>query len=307
MMRPLLEQLADKKSYKLSDLLSRIADSLKLSDLDRAQLLPSKRQRTFDNRVAWAKTYLLRAGAVASPMRGYVQITERGLQLLSQVPGQIRNEQLMKFAEFQSFLNVSAEPTDSSPTAKPSPETESMLSPQEELEAAVGRVNAFIRDSLLDHILRSSPDFFERLVVELLLKMGYGGGHENAGRTIGKSHDGGLDGQINLDPLGLETVYLQAKRYAPQNSVSSNTIDAFAGALSKTKSTKGVLLTTSTFTSEARNAANQSKVTIVLIDGKMLSDLLIRYRIGVQSVQTLHVDRIDTEYFEDLNFDGLSE
>jgi len=168
-------------------------------------------------------------------------------------------------------------------------------------------VNAFIRDSLLDHILRSSPDFFEKLVVELLLKMGYGGGHENAGRTIGKSHDGGLDGQINLDPLGLETVYLQAKRYAPQNSVSSNTIDAFAGALSKTKSTKGVLLTTSTFTSEARNAAHQSKVTIVLIDGKMLCELLIKYRIGVQSVQTLYVDRIDTEYFEDLNFDGLSE
>ena len=127
MMRPLLEQLADKKLYKLSDLLSPIAERLKLSELDREQVLPSKRQKTFDKRVAWAKTYLLRAGAVASPMRGYVQITERGLQLLAQEPGQIRNEQLMKFAEFQSFLNVSAEPTDSNPAVKLPSESESIL------------------------------------------------------------------------------------------------------------------------------------------------------------------------------------
>ncbi|GAA5532689.1 mrr restriction system protein [Deinococcus aluminii] len=275
-----------------------LAAEFQLTESEMAELLPSGRQPTYMNRIGWAKTYLLKAGALESQQRGWVQVTERGRELLRTQP-EINARTLTAFAEFQAFqasATVQA-PTEAAPLLDAVASPETRLSPEEQLDVLHAALNSSLASDLLEQVMQLSPQQFEVLVVRLLVAMGYGGSTRDAGEALGKTGDNGIDGVVNQDPLGLDRVYLQAKRW--QDNVGSGEIRNFAGSLTFHKASKGVFITTSGFSPGARTTAQQIG-NIILIDGPQLAQLMIEYGVGVLTRTTYHVKRVDSEFFEEL-------
>lgn len=281
---------------RLSDLIERLAADFHLTEDEKGQLLPSGRQTTLANRVGWAKTYLGKAGLVQPTRRGYFEATERGRAVLAENPPRIDIAFLSRYPEFEEFRRAGR---DESPSTEPIAEvvTGSNRTPDELLRATHQEIDKTLRAELLDRILQASPAFFENTIITLLVNMGYGGSREDAGRAIGRSGDNGLDGVIDQDPLGLDRVYIQAKRYKLDNAVSEPDIRGFAGSLEGVKATKGVFVTTSYFTPHARTFAEKIARRIVLIDGQQLAQLMIKHDVGVRIEDTLHIKKIDEDFF----------
>lgn len=291
-MLPLLEYYSDGKTHSIGDAVDLLGRQFALSEDELRELLPSGRQEKFRNRVAWAKTYLVKAGLLSSPKRGHFAITPTGQSTLREKPVRIDVAFLRRFPSFVSFVETK-NPSDATSEPVPAP----MESPEELIEAAHARLNQDLASDLLARIKAARPVFFEGLVVELLLKMGYGGSRHDAGRAIGRSGDGGIDGIINEDRLGLDSIYLQAKRW--DQPVGRPEIQKFAGALAEHRARKGVFITTSTFTKEAVASATKHDARIVLIDGEKLATLMIDHGLGVTLQASYDVKRIDSDYFAD--------
>lgn len=296
LMRPVLES-AQNGPRKISDVVEEISNRLNLSDEDRQQMLPSGKQTTIANRVHWARSYMKQAGLVRNNRRGWFELTERGKSVLQDKSIQLDAKFLENFDEFQEFKargkEESFESTESS--ASETPEN----TPDENLQAAHKKLEAALAASLLDYVRSTSPAFFEKLIVDLLLAMGYGGSSEDAGRALGQSGDNGVDGVIDQDPLGVDQIYLQAKRYGPMNSVGPADIRDFYGALSIKKATKGIFFTTSHFTGAAEQTARDLGSRIVLIDGPQLAKLMTKYNIGCRDKDVLYIKQIDEGYFDE--------
>lgn len=291
-MLPLLELLVDEKEHSLQESIEYLADKFKLSDEERKELLPSGRQYAFDNRVSWARTYLKKAGLLESTRRGYFQITQRGLKIIHKNPQDINVKFLEQFSEFIDFKNNS-QPDNKSGNNEV--EIISNQTPAENIETAIQKLNQDLATDIIQNIKKSSPAFFEKLVVDLLLKMGYGGTRKDAGQTLGRSGDGGIDGIINEDRLGLDVIYIQAKRW--ENSVGRPEIQKFAGALQGFRAKKGIFITSSTFTKEAKDFVSRIDSRIILIDGQNLAQLMIEHNVGVTPFVSYEVKKIDSDYF----------
>lgn len=297
LMLPVL-RTAKHGEVRVGDVIKTLADVLGLDEAARNALLASGRQTVFANRVHWAKTYLAKAGLVEATRRGHFRITPRGEEVLAAAPDRIDNRFLARFEEFRTFTDRGASPStekaDPVAAAASSPEA----TPDEIMRAAHRRVETALAEDLLDRVRTAPPDFFERLIVDLLLAMGYGGSVAEAGRALGRSGDDGVDGVIDQDELGLDRVYIQAKRYAAGNSVGSGAIRDFFGSLDRHKAAKGLFVTTSSFTLSARDTAEYLSKRLVLIDGEQLARLMIRHNVGCRIEESLHVRRVDEDFFE---------
>lgn len=272
----------------------RLAVEFKLTQEEQTELLPSGQQAIFTNRVGWARSYLKKAGLIDSPRRGSIQITERGATVLKTSPTTIDNKFLSQYQEFKEFRESSK----ASPVEHTNVTAEDELqTPEENLEQAHQRIRNELAQELLQKILNGSPTFFEYLVVELLVKMGYGGSRKDAGERVGQSGDGGIDGIIKEDRLGLDTIYIQAKRW--QGSVGRPEIQKFVGALSGQRAKKGVFITTSRFTVDAIEYVSLIETKVVLIDGEKLASLMIDFDVGVSTQATYVIKKIDSDYFDE--------
>lgn len=294
-MLPLLRRYADGATHSISEATDVLAKEFKLTDDELRQLIPSGRQPLFYNRVAWARTYISKAGLLSTSKRGHFCITPTGLQVLKDKPDRIDARFLRQFPSFMEFKENKHD--DDNSTAAAAPLAETKESPEEQIESAHTQLKRALATELLSRIGLAAPVFFERLVVELLLKMGYGGSRQDAGRAIGRSGDGGIDGIINEDRLGLDSIYLQAKRW--ENPVGRPEIQKFAGALAEHRAKKGVFITTSSFTKEALASVNKHDARIVLIDGEKLATLMIDHGLGVTLEASYEVKRIDSDYFSE--------
>ncbi len=284
---------------RVGDAVERLAEQLHLTPDERTQLLPSGKQTLFGNRVHWAKTYLTKAGLLESTRRGHFRITERGQQVVASHPARIDNEFLNQFAEFRQFKERSAEGAAQEGMPHVAPALVSHTeTPDEIMRVAHKQVETSLGQDLLDRVRAAPPAFFERLIVNLLLGMGYGGSAADAGRALGRSGDDGVDGVIDQDALGLDRVYIQAKRYAEGNSIGAGAIRNFFGSLDRHKATKGLFVTTSTFSFSARETAEFLSKRIVLIDGEHLAKLMIRYNVGCRIEEVLHIKKVDEDFFE---------
>jgi restriction system protein len=290
---PVLRHFSDEKTHMKDEILTAVGKEFGLSDDELGELLPSGRQSRFDNRVAWAKSYLKQAGLLDGVARGVHRITPRGMKVLSDPPAKIDRKYLEQFEEYQAFKSRSNKREDSGVDVTAIQES----TPEELLEAGYKELRANLASELLLQVKSGSPGFFERLVVELLVRMGYGGTREDAGQVLGKSGDGGIDGIINEDRLGLDVIYLQAKRW--EGDVGRPEIQKFVGALAGHKANKGVFLTTSSYSKEARAYAGQVNSKLVLIDGPMLAELMIDYGLGVSTVTSYEIKRVDSDYFSE--------
>lgn len=295
LMLPMLRLAADGVEHRLSDAIEELAQQLKLSEAERAELLPSGIQPRFDNKVGWARTHLGKALLLESPRRGWFRISERGRELLATPPDRITVAYLMRYPEYVAFRSKSR-PVENGGNVAPPGEAEG-ASPEETLAASYQALRATLAQDLLDKLRQVSPRFFERLVVDLLVAMGYGGSRRDAGQAIGRSNDGGNDGIINEDRLGLDVVYIQAKRW--EQTVSRPEVQAFAGSLEGFRARKGVMITTSTFSQQARDYVDRIEKKIVLIDGDQLAQYLIDYDIGVAEVSRYVLKKLDLDYFEE--------
>lgn len=293
LMLPLLRYHSDGAVHSISDATKALAKEFKLTDDELRELIPSGRQSLFYNRVAWARTYISKAGLLSTSRRGFFSITPSGLKVLKDKPDRIDSRFLRQFTSFMEFKETRHDAESSTET--PVQLTETKESPEEQIESAHRQLKRALAAELISRISLAAPVFFERLVVELLLKMGYGGSRQDAGRAIGRSGDGGIDGIINEDRLGLDSIYLQAKRW--ENPVGRPEIQKFAGALAEHRAKKGVFITTSAFTKEARASADKHDARIVLIDGEKLATLMIDHGLGVTLEATYEVKRIDSDYF----------
>lgn len=291
-MLPLLKYSASCDEHSLSDATEYLADEFSLSDEELNELLPSGTQPMFYNRVGWARTYLKQAGLLTPTRRNYLRISERGRDVLNENPQKINMKYLQQFPEYLEFRDRKRKPKQEDEKT----EDEDDLSPEESLEEAYLRLREDLAKEILDNILRSSPAFFENLVIELLVKMGYGGSRVDAARAVGKSGDEGIDGIIDEDRLGLDTIYIQAKRWT-ENPVGRSDIQKFVGALQGKHARKGIFITASRFTQHAIDYASSISPKVVLINGKRLADLMIDFDVGVTTVSSYHLKRIDSDYF----------
>jgi restriction system protein len=298
LMLPLLQLAADKE-WRISDAVERLADDFHLSQEDRALLLPSGRQTTIRNRVAWAKSYLIKAGLLRPTKRGHFCISEQGKSVLSDPPDRITIKYLSKFPEFQEFRKTSESETEMNGSQLSDLVHESSLTPDETIRNAHMQLEQELADELLVKIRSGTPAFFENLVVRLLFAMGYGGSVAEINKAlVGGAGDGGVDGVIDQDILGLDRIYVQAKRYADGNTVRPSAIRDFFGSLDRFKASKGLFVTASTYTSSARETAGLLSKRIVLIDGSQLTRLMIRNNVGCRVEETLDIKKIDEEFFE---------
>jgi restriction system protein len=295
LMLPLLKFAADGQPHPLGEAREALAAQFGLSQADRDEPLPSGNQSKFSNRVAWAKSYLQEAGLLTSPKRGYFQIAPRGEKVLVSPPGKIDIKFLEQYPEFIEFRTPKTASTTRAALSTTEP-TDSDT-PEEALEVAHQKINATLATDVLSRVKASSAEFFERLVVELLLRMGYGGSRADAGQAVGKSGDEGIDGVISEDRLGLDVVYLQAKKW--DGTVGRPEIQKFVGALHGKRAKKGVFISTGSFSSEAAAYVEHIDPKVVLIDGKRLAQLMIDFEVGVTASRTYQVKRVDSDYFED--------
>lgn len=293
-MLPLLRFLGDGKEHNIGEVVDSLADEFNLSSEERQQLLDSGQQTVIRNRASWARTYLKKAGLIESARRGYFRITERGHSVLASKPERIDVKYLEQFPEFLAFRELRHERPDEAHTRVTAL---SDATPEEALDAAYGRLRLDLEAELLDQVKGASPAFFERLVVELLVRMGYGGTLRDAGQAVGKSGDGGIDGIIKEDPLGLDVIYIQAKRW--DSTVGRPEIQKFAGALQGHRARKGVFITTSSFSADALEFASRIDSKIVLIDGAALAKHMIDHNVGVSVARSYEVKRIDSDYFSE--------
>ena len=294
LMLPFLKAVEDGKEHPFKDVVEKLSIEFKLTQDELAEMLPSRRAPIFYNRVAWAKFYLKKAGLIAQIKRSYLSLTQLGQTALNSKPAQINIKYLEQFPDYLSFKeNLST----NSQTETKSNEAESTSTPEEILENAYSKLNASLVVEILENIMQCSPTFFERLVVELLLSMGYGGTRADAGRAIGQSGDGGIDGIIDEDRLGLDSIYIQAKRW--EGVVGRPEIQKFVGALQGQRAHKGVFITTSDFTKEAQVYVKNINNKVVLINGFSLARLMIENNVGVSIAATYAVKKIDSDYFVD--------
>jgi restriction system protein len=293
-MLPLLRRLKDRQEHPLPAVIEDLAEEFKLTDSERRELLPSGGQFIFNNRVGWARTYMKKAGLISTPKRGILQITDRGFQVLKENPNRVDNKILRKFPEFLEFQKAKDEPAAEVEAAA----SAERLDPQENIELGYQRIRKDLSAELLARIKACSPAFFERLVVELLLRMGYGGSRRDFGEAIGKPGDGGIDAVIKEDKLGLDAIYLQAKRW-DNGQVGSKEIQAFVGALHGRKARKGVFITTSGVSKPAQDYVREISDKVILVDGTRLAELLIEHGVGVSTIATYDVKKVDTDYFSE--------
>lgn len=294
-MLPLLRIAADGQEHRLADARGTLAAEFALNDADREELLPSGRQSKFANRVAWAKVYLEQAGLLLSTKRAHFQVSDRGRDVLKTPPARIDIKFLEQYPEFVEFRTPKTGGDGSrreQPSEEPEPDT-----PEETLEAAHLSMRASLGTELLTRIKTGTPEFFERLVVELLLKMGYGGSRGDAGQVVGKAGDEGIDGLISEDRLGLDVVYLQAKKW--EGTVGRPEIQKFVGALHGKRAKKGVFITTGVFSGDASSYVEHIEPKVVLVDGRRLAEFMIDFEVGVTTARTYHVKRVDTDYFDE--------
>jgi restriction system protein len=294
LMRPVLECSAPGE-VGIRDVIEQLANKFGLTADERAALLPSGKQTTFSNRVHWAKGYLKQAGLVEITRRGHFSITDQGRASLADKAATINITYLEQFEDFQKFRER-ANNESATPTMAEIPEA--AATPDEVLRRAHSSITSALSAELLDRVRKASPAFFEKLLVELLIAMGYGGSSEEAGRAIGQSGDDGVDGVIDQDPLGVDQIYLQAKRYGDGNNIGAAAIRDFFGALSLKKAHKGIFVTTSMFSPASVQTARDLGSRIVLIDGIQLTKLMIRYNIGCRDEEVLHLKRVDEDFFE---------
>lgn len=293
-MLPFLRLLGDGQEHSLREAEEALAAHFSLTEVERAELLPSGQQGIFKNRIGWARTYLKKAGLLEAPKRGAFKITDRGRQTLASGPARIDGKYLEQFSEFMEFRAASrSAPGDAELPEAPSP----AATPEEAIELAHQGLREQLGQELLTRILGCSPGFFEQLVVELLVKMGYGGSRRDAGERIGQTGDGGIDGIIKEDRLGLDTLFIQAKRW--QGTVGRPEIQKFVGALQGQRARKGVFITTSAYSAEARDYVNRIDTKVVLIDGRQLTELMIDFDVGVSVSATYIIKRADSDYFEE--------
>jgi restriction system protein len=296
-MLPLLEFIADGKEYKMRNVTDELAIKFGVTEEEQKELLPSGVAPVFYNRTAWAKTYLKKAGLIDSPKQGIVIISKRGIEVLKKKPSSINVKFLKQFSEFVAFQTVKREDESETETETETNEEQSIQTPEELLEMAYQKIRKSLASELISKVVELSPAFFERLVVELLVKMGYGGSIKDAGKAMGKSGDEGIDGTIKEDKLGLDIIYIQAKRWKPGNVVGRPEIQKFVGALAGQGAKKGIFITTSNFTKEALDYTPRNETKIVLIDGEQLAQLMIDYNLGCTSQQTYEVKKLDSDYF----------
>jgi restriction system protein len=300
LMLPVLKIAGDGQEHRIRDVYDQLVRDFKLTEDEQQQLLPSGKQTTFANRVHWAKTYLVQAGLVEATKRAHFRITERGRTVLAEAPTCIDGDYLSKFAEYIQFRERSRTVgTGLAASVEVAVAPIPTQTPDELLLATAKQIEAALRADLLDRILSAAPAFFEGVIVTLLLAMGYGGSRDNAGQIVGRSGDGGIDGVIDQDALGLDRVYVQAKRYSKDNGVSEPEIRAFSGSLGAAKASKGVFVTTSYFTQPAQTFAERHPFRIVLIDGEHPASLMIRHNVGVRIDETLYLKKVDEDFFED--------
>lgn len=304
-MRPFLEIAYQAKQQgenevKLRDVIKALADHFQLTEEERSETLPSGRQLVIDNRIGWARTYLTKAGLLEATRRAHFVITERGIQAV-QSNNPINNVYLKQFDEFIAFKTKSNDDANDSGevlSAQEIADDDDDITPDEALRAAYKKINEALTEDILQRTRKVTPEFFERLLIDLLLAMGYGGTGEGAAHALGKTGDNGVDGVIDQDPLGVDQIYIQAKRYAEGNNVSAGDIRDFFGALNLKRAQKGIFITTSAFTQSAIETAQNLGNRIVLINGKELAKLMLRYNIGSRDEQVLHLKKIDEEFFE---------
>lgn len=290
-MLPLLQCFSDGHEHSTQELLDNLANKFSLTEEELNALLPSGKQTLFYNRVGWARTYLTKAGLLEMSRRSYYRITERGRQVLARNPSRIDMRFLEQFPEYIEFRERGSE------RRKPRETTTEVgeKTPEEILEDAYEEIRDGLAQELLGMVKQSTPSFFERLVVELLVKMGYGGSRRDAARAVGQVGDEGIDGIIDEDRLGLDTIYIQAKKW--DNVVGRPEIQKFVGALMGKRAKKGIFITTSSFSADAVNYVSSIDAKIVLIDGKRLAELMIDYDVGVTPVTNYQLKRIDSDYF----------
>lgn len=296
-MIPTLHVLVDGQMRRTREIVDRAADLLQLSEIDRAVLIPSG-QEQWKNRGNWALSYLARAGAVERPSRGRYVITEVGRELLKAHPNGMTEKDLRSVPGYDSPRLAQKPAADAAPaTPAPVVDERTELDPDEQIENGIARIHADVADQLLTRVQAQDPEFFEKAVLDLLMAMGYGGAEGSATRTQ-LSRDGGIDGIIDQDALGLSRIYVQAKRYASDNTVGRPAIQEFVGALAGNAASQGVFLTTSRFSVDAQRYADQVQARIVLVDGAKLSRLMIRYGVGVQVRRTVQIVDVDEDFFE---------
>lgn len=293
--RPVLE-CATEGEVHIRDVEARVAEKLGLSQNEREELVPSGKQTRLFNRVSWAKTYLKQAVLVkATKRRGYFVITDRGRQALTDSSATINFDYLKQFEEFQEFKSRPRKTSQDESVI--TGETDVDATPDEALRSAHEKINTALSAELLSRVREEPPTFLEGLIVELLLAMGYGGTSEDAGQSLGKSGDDGVDGVIDQDPLGVDQIYVQAKRYTAGNNIGAGAIREFFGALSLKKAQKGIFVTTSSFTPSAEQTAKNFDIPIVLINGGQLARLMIRYNIGCRDEEVLRLKKVDEDFF----------
>lgn len=293
-MLPFLRFLENGQVHSLGDAEEALAAHFRLTTTERAELLPSGQQGTFKNRIGWARTYLKKAGLLEAPRRGVFKITDRGLQTLRSNPSRIDGKYLEQFQEFIDFRAAARPATGTAELLDAAP---ARTTPEEAIEVAHQGLREQLGQELLSRVLGCSPSFFEQLVVELLVKMGYGGSRRDAGERIGQTGDGGIDGIIKEDRLGLDAIFIQAKRW--QGTVGRPEIQKFVGALQGQRARKGVFITTSAYSAEALDYVNRIDTKVVLIDGRQLTELMIDFDVGVSVSATYIVKRADSDYFEE--------
>tara|TARA_Y100000052_G_C2944209_1_gene82708 strand:+ start:258 stop:1169 length:912 start_codon:yes stop_codon:yes gene_type:complete len=294
LMRPMLEALG-MGPMSLRQMVDGLSDLYNLTEEERKLLTPSKRSPLMYNRVAWAATYLRKAGLVESPKRGINELTAMGKKALIECPEKIDNRYLRQFESFQQFQSIDR---DTATIAEEAVQPDSELDPTERLEAAHLELQTSLAEDVLDLVKKQTPQFFEVLVVQMMQAMGYGGWSKDSGSATQYTGDGGIDGIINEDPLGLDTIYLQAKRYTDA-AVGRPDIQAFVGALEMNRARKGVFITTSRFSRDALDYVSMISKRVVLIDGKQLAELMIKHNLGVSVKETYQVKAIDSDYFAD--------
>lgn len=293
LMLPVLKSAEDKREHLFRDIVELLAEQYGLTNEERKQLLPSGRYPTFDNRVGWAKTYLKKAGLIEQPKRGYLKITVRGEEVIKKNPSFINMKFLEQFPEYIAFRD-NQEQTEPTQQAAPVPSAQNET-PEELIESGARTIRKDLSEEILQRVKGCPSSFFERLVVELLVKMGYGGTRQDAGRAIGRSGDEGIDGVIHEDRLGLDVIYLQAKRW--ESVVGRPEIQKFVGALQGQRAKKGVFITTSDFTKEAVEYVRNIDNKVVLINGALLANLMIDHNVGVSLAATYEIKKIDSDYF----------
>ena len=294
---PLLKFLSDGQVHTLNDCVEAMSQHFALTEDEKNEMLPTGRAERFKNRVQWARAVLKSADLLAAPQRGRMQLTDSGRAVLSQSPTVLDRKFLLQFEGYRKLIGVDGKEnaeTDPQELPEQTPET---TSPYETMSAAYQAIQKNLVEEILDTVKGCSPDFFEKLVVELLVKMGYGGSLEEAGQVVGRSGDGGIDGVISEDRLGLDVLYVQAKRW--ESSVSSPTIQQFVGALQGKKAQRGVVITTSDFSNPAREYAESVLTKVILIDGEQLARYMIEYAIGVETETVYELKRVNSSYFDD--------